>query len=223
MNAYELKQEKKRERRLERAEKLRAEGESKVNQANREMSMIPFGQPILVGHHSERPMRNMIQRNFNRTRTGYEMQERADKLELLAKNMGKAISSDDPEAVTKLKAKLLVEEQRHAEIKAREHQSYELSNSNGRLKSIKDRIACLERLNAREEKADIVTELYTIKENKEDNRIQVFFQGKPEEKIRDVLKSCGFRWSPMNGAWQVFLNGNGAWQVSKFQKLVQTV
>lgn len=40
-------------------------------------------------------------------------------------------------------------------------------------------------------------------------RIQLFFEGKPEPEVRDVLKHNGFRWAPSVGAWQRHLNANG--------------
>ena len=40
-------------------------------------------------------------------------------------------------------------------------------------------------------------------------RIQLVFKSKPDEKIRTILKSNGFRWAPSEGAWQRQLNGNG--------------
>ena len=38
--------------------------------------------------------------------------------------------------------------------------------------------------------------------NREDNRLQVFFDGKPDADTRAELKSNGFRWAPSVGAWQ---------------------
>ena len=38
--------------------------------------------------------------------------------------------------------------------------------------------------------------------NKEINRIQLIFNGKPDEKIRNELKHNGFHWSRNEGAWQ---------------------
>lgn len=40
------------------------------------------------------------------------------------------------------------------------------------------------------------------------NRLQVFFDGKPDEAARDELKANGFRWAPSVGAWQRQLNKN---------------
>ena len=39
-------------------------------------------------------------------------------------------------------------------------------------------------------------------------RIQLFFEGKPEPEVRDVLKGEAFKWSPRNGCWQRQLTDN---------------
>ena len=38
------------------------------------------------------------------------------------------------------------------------------------------------------------------------NRLQVFFPGKPAPEIRAAMKRFGFRWAPSVGAWQRHLN-----------------
>ena len=43
---------------------------------------------------------------------------------------------------------------------------------------------------------------------REDNRLQVFFDGKPDADTRAELKSSGFRWAPSVGAWQRQLTDN---------------
>ena len=46
------------------------------------------------------------------------------------------------------------------------------------------------------------------KANTELNRLQLFFDEKPTEQQRAVLKSNGFKWAPSQGAWQRQLNQN---------------
>lgn len=43
---------------------------------------------------------------------------------------------------------------------------------------------------------------------KEDNRLRIFFDAKPDEDIRAELKENGFKWSPKAGAWQRQLTDN---------------
>ena len=38
-----------------------------------------------------------------------------------------------------------------------------------------------------------------VEANREDNRLQIFFEEKPDEKTRETLKENGFRWSPKAG------------------------
>jgi len=45
--------------------------------------------------------------------------------------------------------------------------------------------------------------------NREENRVQIIFDGKPDADIRTALKQSGFRWAPSQGAWQRMLNQNG--------------
>ena len=55
--------------------------------------------------------------------------------------------------------------------------------------------------------ADITTaDGVTVVENVDDNRLQLFFPGKPTAEKRAALKRCGFRWAPSVGAWQRQLN-----------------
>ena len=44
--------------------------------------------------------------------------------------------------------------------------------------------------------------------NIDDNRLQLFFDGKPDESIRAILKKNGYKWSPRNTAWQRQLTPN---------------
>lgn len=108
MNDYEEKRAAKIERMHNRAASLAAQSETSLNSARAIGSMIPFGQPILVGHHSEGRHRRDIARIDSKMRKGFEMAKEAEDLERRATNAetSTAVSSDDPEAVTKLKEKL---------------------------------------------------------------------------------------------------------------------
>lgn len=48
-----------------------------------------------------------------------------------------------------------------------------------------------------------------LENNHEAARVQLFFDGKPDEDTRTRLKACGFRWSPRFGAWQRQNTPNG--------------
>ena len=92
-------------------------------------------------------------------------------------------------------------------IQDKPYPSWALSNNNAEIRRIKERI---QSLSVNKE------ELYTGWEfaggraeiNVKDNRLQLFFDDKPDGKIRDELKANGFRWSPKASAWQRQLNSN---------------
>lgn len=107
MNSYEMKQEARRERLEAAAERASAESNASYNAARKMASGIPFGQPILVGHHSERRDRNYRAKIENKFRASFEAQERAKELAAKAAAVGTGgISSDDPDAVAKLSKEL---------------------------------------------------------------------------------------------------------------------
>ena len=107
MNAYEVKQEERRERFLELASKNSAKSSQSFDRGDRIADAIPFGQPILVGHHSEKHHRADLDRIHNSMRQGVELAKKAEYYEQRAESVGKGgISSDDPDAVEKLREKL---------------------------------------------------------------------------------------------------------------------
>lgn len=119
MNDYELRQEEKRQRYLDRAGKSEAEAGRRFNASHDRASMIPLGQPILVGHHSEKRHRRDLDRINNDMRKGIEASDKAKHYEQKAASVGTGgISSDDPEAVVKLKTKVEKLEQVQATMKA---------------------------------------------------------------------------------------------------------
>jgi len=118
-----------RERRLARAQRLREWAENREQKSDEDRnraydimeSMAP-GQPILIGHHSERRHRRELEQRDNLMRRGLEhrqkaeaMRQRADNIEYAAE---RAIYSDDPDAIEQLEAKLTELEAERDGIKA---------------------------------------------------------------------------------------------------------
>lgn len=119
MNHYEEKQERKRQRYLDLADKNEAKSASASQASHNATAGIPFGQPILVGHHSEKRHRAALNRSDNAMRRAIEADDKAAYYRGKAAGVGKAgISADDPEAVTKLQAKIDAAEQRQVLMKA---------------------------------------------------------------------------------------------------------
>jgi len=104
---YEAKQAAKKARYEELAESHRQQSDARYNAAKQLGDMIPFGQPILVGHHSERGHRADLKRINTNMRKAVEHGDTAKYYDCKADRVGKGgVSADDPEAVQKLKAKL---------------------------------------------------------------------------------------------------------------------
>lgn len=118
---YELRQAMRRERLEKAAERarVRANAAYKRSDLSEAASGIPFGQPILVGHHSERRHRKAIERANNAMRKSIEEDKRAGELEAKAAAVGEGgISADDPEAIAKLTEKLAQLEAARDKMKA---------------------------------------------------------------------------------------------------------
>ncbi len=118
MSDYEARQEAKRERLLAGADRASKEADSQWKRMDNIASVIPLGQPILVGHHSERRHRRDLKTMDNAMRKSVEANKRAAEFERRAAAVGTGgISSDDPEAVAKLKAEIVKREAEQAEMK----------------------------------------------------------------------------------------------------------
>jgi Domain of unknown function (DUF3560)/Large polyvalent protein associated domain 29 len=212
------------------------------NRASQMASVIPFGQPILVGHHSEGRDRR-YRAKIGRLATKAQEHENTAKHyqnKLSSMNSEYVISSDDPDAIPKLKQKIealeinqqkmvaankiirssqLSQEQKAEWLKLNGHdeslltgrfagyEGYELSNNSANIRSTKLRLVSLEKQLEKAEQAETVEvdhpELgLKVVENNLINRLQIIFTGKPCKEVREVLKTCGFRWAPSQGAWQ---------------------
>lgn len=157
----------------------------------------------------------------------------------------KIISSDDPNALDKLRKKLetLREHQEYmkrANAHYKKHRtmqgfedmdaaaaaemdsyillnyyghkpfpSFRLENNNANIRRIKERIAELEKRDSTAFGEGWAFPGGSVVMNAEENRIQIFFDEKPDEETRQELKSNGFKWAPSKNAWQRQLNENG--------------
>ena len=89
----------------------------------------------------------------------------------------------------------------------RPFESYQLTNNNAEIRRVKARIEQLSK-QAQREFSGWEFDGGRVEMNREDNRLQVFFDGKPDADTRAELKSSGFRWAPSVGAWQRQLTDN---------------
>ena len=92
-------------------------------------------------------------------------------------------------------------------------QQYELSLNAAEIRRIKQRIASISvyqtEVKATEEAGELPEYPFDggkIVDNVPENRLQIFFDDKPEADIREKLKRSGFRWAPSNAAWQSYRN-----------------
>jgi hypothetical protein len=82
---------------------------------------------------------------------------------------------------------------------------WELTNSGANIRRVRKQIESIEQKKAKIPTEQTIGEVEII-ENVEENRVQMFFPGKPDVATRSELKSRGFRWSPRNGCWQRHLS-----------------
>lgn len=254
--------EEKKANRLERYERLvakyKAESNSRYERAKSLLSVIPMGQPILVGHHSESGHRSLLKKSDNNMRKSVEADKKADYYEGRAESIesNNAISSDDPNATERLAEKVkrlqanqdlmkrvnkfypqykknpaLLDEQDFSEVIKKfirewvpmysfekvPFPRYSLSNNNANISTAKKRLEKLLVMEKSEDKESTIGEI-RIFENASENRVQIFFPGKPSNEVRSELKRSGFRWSPTSGAWQAFYSNRAKWNAERIVK-----
>lgn len=120
MNEYERQREDRISRLRERAEKKRKAANSR-GEAAFAMALVMQGEPVKVGHHSERRHRRDLERIDNNMRKAAELTREAERLSQRAASAedNDAVASHDPEALDKLREKmagLLERRQRIKEI-----------------------------------------------------------------------------------------------------------
>jgi frataxin-like iron-binding protein CyaY len=254
--------EERRENKIEAYQRLAAKnGElatSSFNHAHKLGDCIPMGQPILVGHHSEKRHRAHLTKMDNAMRKGVEAEKKAKYYEDRAETLlnGTAISSDDPNAIDKLQTKLenlMKAQQLYKAINkiVRTNKSdiekvaamvaigikdttatkllekgnfggqgipsFKLTNNNAVINNTRKRIEQLTKV-AQIETSEEEINGVTLKISSEDNRVQIFFPGKPSEEIRHALKASGFHWSPRVGAWMRQISNSAIYRAKEILK-----
>lgn len=237
--------EQRRQKRIENAEKRAAKNTAESDrlweQADKMSSVIPMGQPILVGHHSEKSDRRYRGKIDGVRRKSIEAMDKSSyysgKAESIKSN--DAISSDDHNALEKLEAKLkgleecadfmkkanvfikkknregflklpMASEEMWNELTSGRFGSigfehFKFSNNSAERRRIKQRIIGL-KSQTNKPAVDRVIHGVRLLENRDANRLQIIFEGKPSRETIDKLKQGGFRWSPTMGAWQRHVN-----------------
>jgi len=92
--------------------------------------------------------------------------------------------------------------------------SWALSNNNAEIRRVKERIATL----TRQQELGYAGWDFDggrVEANAEENRLQIFFDEKPDAETRAALKSNGFRWAPSAGVWQRQLNDNAIYAAGR--------
>ncbi len=113
-----------REARIDRYRELSQKADQKstqMHQQSRDMvKHIPMGQPILVGHHSEKAHRRLLDRSWNKLGQAVQEGRKAEyyKEKAAAAASNDAIFSDDPDAIEKLQAKIAEAEREQEFMKA---------------------------------------------------------------------------------------------------------
>ena len=103
--------------------------------------------------------------------------------------------------------------------------TYALTNNLAEIKRLKERVENIKKLKDRAETN--TTDKYIkidgleVVEDATDMRIRLIFDNIPNEEIRTILKSNGFKWSPKNSAWQRQLTNNGIYSTKRVLELIK--
>ncbi len=219
---YEERQEYKKERYQELAEKSREKSQQHYEQYQKLSNAIPLGQPILTDHYSANATRRGYEKMHSQFDKSIEADNKAEYYENKVENIenNNSISSDDPQAIEKLQARLKKLEEAKVEVKARPHEWYELPYLNADIRRTKDRIKEIQELEELQFEEITFTGGKAIL-NRDINRIQILFDDKPNEEVRNILKHRGFKWSRYEQAWQRLYNKNTIYATNRAIEEIQ--
>lgn len=255
MNAFQAKRAAKIQRYRELSAKASDRSDASYQGAKNITSFIPLGQPIMIGHHSEGRHRRDVARVESFMQRCLSENRKSDYYarKVAAAENNTSISSDDPDALDKLREKLEGLQKKQERMKyinkvhaayLKNNQSiqkytdltekevstiinyvpkyswekhpfppYAITNNGANIRTVEKRIQVLENKSKLETKEKTYKDGIRVVQNVEENRLQVFFPGKPDEETRKKLKSGGFRWSPTNACWQAYLTRNSSFNL----------
>lgn len=221
----------KRDRYAARAQKARDEATAAYEASKERADRIPMGQPILVGHHSERKHRRDLAKIDRDMRKSIDAIKRAEHYERKAAGVGKGgISADDPDAIEKITARIAELEETRDAYKAHNKKArskagresgidpvpgYSLTNLGANIRRLKRRLEGLKRDAETPESPDISGDGWRIEQSKDDNRVRFYFDEKPDRDTCKAMKRAGFRWAPSVGAWQRQLTHAGVYAAKR--------
>lgn len=198
------------------AEKAATLSTAQYKRSNDLVKDIPFGQPNIVGRSA---LPRLREKSWNTLGRAVESEEKSAYYagKAAAAESNSAISSDDPEAIEKLKSKLAALEAEREKAKAFNRAArkngteklpwYTLPYLGKDIKRIKERIAQLEQVD--QMPAEIIEfDAGEIESDPVTNRVIIRHDKKPDDETIRALKSNGFHWSHSEKAWQRLRNLN---------------
>ena len=262
---YDDKLQARKDRYTELAEKAAKDSAAAAQRSRDMISAIPMGQPILVGHYSEKRDRAYREKAWDKLGQSVKLADKANYYEGKADSVGKAgISSDDPNAIAKLGQKYKALKRQQAMMKDANkiirskvddaekikklqeigvsdevahklitpdfmgrtgYADYKLTGNTAEMRRIIDRVLEIDKNKERAAETpkseDYSKYGFKVERNTDINRLQLKFDGKPDEKTRTLLKSSGFRWSPRESAWQRQLTGNAEYSLKNIVKKLE--
>ena len=209
-----------------RADRLRDEASAQLRRADQISERFAGGQPILVGHHSERGARRDHARMDTAMRKGVALSREAAAVASVTPSTAVlATDSDGPEIMqARMKAANIAARKGDRVALAAQgfdpsqieelltpqwgngrgpigFPSYALSNNSANIRRMRERLAELRRAQTMTPTERTVGDVRVV-EDPEAMRIRLHFPGKPTPAVIATLKSNGFRWAPSERAWQ---------------------
>lgn len=171
--------------------------------ANKIEHLLTMDQPILSNDE------NAIELLEEKLEGLVEAQEKMKKVNAYYRKNKTLDGCDEltPEEIEKLKAKMKAEMASKWHYEDKPYATYALTNNNATIKNTRERLERLKKVKEEGTKEE-ENEFFKVVENTELMRLQIFFDGKPEQEVRDILKTNGFKWAPSQSAWQRQLTPN---------------